>query len=75
MTTHETWTPQYERWRHGGWYVVNTRYPHGGCGCVSRNYQDGKWRIVCDAHSGLTFTTRDEAARAERQLIQEGYFS
>ena len=38
----------YSPWRHGGWYVDNIRYPSGAVGCVSRNYRDRKWRIVCD---------------------------
>jgi hypothetical protein len=66
------WQPAYEPWRHGGWYVTNIRYPGGAVGCVSRNYPDGKWRIVCDprpdAHGKYTFRTRDDAARAEREL-------
>ncbi|GGT04625.1 hypothetical protein GCM10010156_73050 [Planobispora rosea] len=69
----EDWTPQFERWRHGGWYVTNIRYPSGAVGCVSRNYPDGKWRIACDprpdGHSH-TYPTRDAAARAERDLVQ-----
>ena len=63
------WTPTYEKWRHGGWYVTNVRYPSGAIGCVSRNYPDRRWRIVCDARSTPpTFTSRDAAARAERQI-------
>lgn len=65
------WTPQYSRWRHGGWYVDNVRYPSGAIGCVSRNYADRKWRIVADARpfaDAPTFRTRDAAARAERDL-------
>lgn len=65
----ETWTPQYEKWRHGGWYVVNIRYPSGACGCVTNNTPDRKWRIACDRRRGdHTFPTRDAAARAERML-------
>lgn len=70
-TVHGVWTPEYEKWRHGGWYVVNVRYPSGAVGCVSRNYPDGKWRIVCDPRpfdEAPTFRNRDEAARAEREL-------
>ncbi|WP_024816945.1 hypothetical protein [Arthrobacter sp. 31Y] len=34
---------------------------------MSRNYPDGKWRIVCDKRPGdVTYRSRDEAARAER---------
>lgn len=59
----------YRRWRHGGWYVNNVRYPSGAVGCVSRNYADRKWRIVCDERPDPpTFRSRDEAARAERDL-------
>ncbi|MBA1280465.1 hypothetical protein [Stutzerimonas stutzeri] len=75
--TLDGWEPSYSKWRHGGWYVNNT-YPSGGSGCVSNNYDDGKWRIVCDPRRGslgqpgdFTFKTRDEAARAERVLIRD----
>ncbi len=63
----------YSRWRHGGWYVHGVRYPNGAIGCVSRNYPDGKWRIVCDPRpfeKRPTFQTRDAAAMAERRLAQ-----
>lgn len=68
-----TWTPEYAPWRHGGWYVTNIRYPSGAVGCVSRNYSDRKWRIVCsDAYPGdpadRTFRTRGGGARAGREL-------
>jgi len=59
-----TYTP----WRHGGWYVSEVRYASGACGCVSRNYPDRKWRIVCDSRpfeERPTFKSRNEAARAE----------
>ena len=63
----------YERDRHGGWYVVNVRYPSGAVGCVSRNYPDRQWRIVCDSRLGdYTYRTREEAARAEQELIATG---
>lgn len=60
----------YDRWRHGGWYVTNIRYPSGAIGCVSRNYTDKKWRIVCHplGEDGPTFRSRDEAASAEFDL-------
>jgi len=65
----------YSRWRHGGWYVNGVRYASGACGCVSNNYPDKKWRIVCDdRRQGLnepgdvTFRSREEAARAEQVL-------
>ena len=68
----DTWSPAYSRWRHGGWLVNNVRYPSGACGCVSRNYDDGKWRIVCDSRDPQpTYRTRDEAARAERDLAAQ----
>lgn len=61
-------TPSYETWRHGGWYVTNVRYLSGASGCVSRNFPDRKWRIVCygaNFEDQPTFKTRDEAAAAE----------
>jgi hypothetical protein len=64
----------YSPWRHGGWYVNNVRYPSGAVGCVSRNYEDKKWRIACDPRpfeQRPTFKSRDEAARAERELIKD----
>lgn len=66
---------EYERWRHGGWYVHGVKYPSGAVGCVSNNYNDKKWRIVCDSRRGdlnepgdYTFGSREEAARAEKAL-------
>jgi len=75
----EKWTPRYESWRHGGWYVCNVRYPSGAVGCVSRNYADKKWRIACDSRPGsypggpndFTYPNRDAAAQAERRLAAE----
>jgi hypothetical protein len=72
----DVWTPEYAPWRHGGWYVTNIHYPSGAVGCVSRNYADRKWRIVCsDAYPGSpndrTFLIRDDAARAERELARD----
>lgn len=66
----EGFTPRYETWRHGGWYVTNVRYPSGACGCVSNNYSDHKWRIVAEntgpgVAEDCTFPSRDAAARAE----------
>jgi hypothetical protein len=66
--------PIYARWRHGGWYVVNVRYPSSAAGCVSRNYPDHKWRIVCDPRPFAkqpTFATRDDAAFAEQELSRK----
>lgn len=63
----------YSRWRHEGWYVHGVIYPEGAIGCVSRNYEDGKWRIVCDPRpfeGRQTFRTRSEAALAEWRLSQ-----
>jgi hypothetical protein len=63
----------YERWRHGGWYVTSVRHPSGAVGCVSRNYPDKKWRIVCDPRGDAhTYPSRDAAADAEAALIAEG---
>jgi hypothetical protein len=65
--------PIYEPWRHGGWYVCGVRHRNGGTGCVSRNYPDRKWRIVCDSREGdHTYRSRDEAARAEYALTSAG---
>jgi hypothetical protein len=64
----------YSRWRHGGWYIDNVRYPSGARGYVSRNYEDRKWRIVCDPRpfdERPTFKTREEAATAEWALTQQ----
>lgn len=64
----DTWTPVYSKWRHGGWYVDNVGYPSGAVGCISKNFPDGKWRIVCHPlpfDQQPTFKSRDEAARAE----------
>ncbi|GAO20222.1 hypothetical protein ALISP_0042 [Alicycliphilus sp. B1] len=70
----------YSPWGHGGWYVSGVRYPSGACGCVSRNYPDKKWRIVCDRRRGdlnapgdVTFRSRDEAARAEQVLALQAW--
>lgn len=64
-------TFNYSPWRNGGWYVHGVRYKSGAIGCVSRNYPDKRWRIVCDPrpfHEQPTFATRDDAARAEYWL-------
>ena len=65
----------YTKWRHGGWYVQEVRYPNGAVGCVSRNFPDKKWRIVCHPESGSpqepTFTSRDAAALAEFVLAAD----
>ena len=51
----------------------NVRYPSGAVGCVSNNYPDRKWRIVCGPHD-LTFSTRGDAAKAERIFASlDGY--
>ena len=68
----QDWVPSYSRWRHGGWYVDNLRYPTGAIGCVSRNFRDRKWRIVCDPRPFAeqpTYPDRDAAARAEQVLV------
>lgn len=65
--------PTYETWRHGGWLVLGIRHKNGGVGCVSRNYPDRKWRIVCDSRDGEhTYRSREEAARAEYALTRAG---
>lgn len=64
----------YSRWRHGGWYVHDVRYPSGAIGCVSRNYNDRKWRIACDPRgfdAAPTFKNRDAAAQAEYAIVQK----
>jgi hypothetical protein len=70
----DNWEPAYSPWRHGGWYVNNIHYPSGAVGCVSRNFPDRKWRIVCDdrpnAHEKYTYANRDAAAQAERELAR-----
>ncbi len=70
------WEPSFSKWRHGGWYVNNIQYASGSCGCVSNNYPDKKWRIVCDNRrvhlnepGDFTFKSRHEAALAEYILI------
>lgn len=71
--SNQQWQPEFSRWRHGGWYVDNLRYPSGAVGCVSRNYPDKKWRIVCDPRpfeERPTFGSRDAAARGEWALIE-----
>lgn len=75
-----SWVPSYRSWRHGGWYVSNICYPSGAVGCVSNNYDDGLWRIVCDSRrvtlgqpGDFTFATREEAARAERERVRQEY--
>lgn len=70
--TAPTWTPSYSPWRHGGWYVDNVRYPSGAVGCVSRNYPDRKWRVVCAGQDDVTYPSRDAAARAEREQAIAG---
>lgn len=80
----EGWQPSYESWRHGGWYVTSVRYPSGAVGCVSRNYADRKWRVVCEntgpgVEGDQVFRNRDAAAVAElaaaaRDAYQAGRF-
>lgn len=77
LATNDDWSPSFEKWRHGGWYVTNVRYPNGAVGCVSNNYVDGKWRIACDSRrdnlnkpGDFTFKSRGEAAKAERELVR-----
>lgn len=69
MSEDKPWEPSYDRWRHGGWYVTNIHYPSGACGCVSNNYPDKKWRIACGSYYHITFSTRRDAACAEKAII------
>jgi hypothetical protein len=71
MTDYPKFT--FSRWRHGGWYVHEVRYPSGACGCVSNNYEDGKWRIACDPRpfdERPRFARRVDAACAEYDLAR-----
>ncbi len=77
-----SWSPFFDKWRHGGWYVNNLHYPNGAMGCVSCNYPDKKWRIVCDDRrtdlgqpGDFTFPSRDAAARAELELVNSLYYA
>jgi len=72
------WKSGYNPWRHGGWYT-DVVYPSRACGCVSKNYPDKKWKIVCDRRRAnnepgelgdFTYPTRDAAARAEFSLAK-----
>jgi hypothetical protein len=66
---------QFAPWRHGGWYVDNVQYASGAIGCVSNNYTDKRWRIVCDGRPGadqITYATREAAAMAEWHLAEQG---
>lgn len=75
----ENWNPMFSKWRHGGWYAHAVRYPQGSIGCVSNNYPDKAWRVVCDDRrtgalgeaGDFTYPTRIAAARAEYALAQE----
>lgn len=62
--------PDYERWRHGGWYT-DTQYPSGGCGCVSNNFPDKRWRIIDagGASDDVSFSSRDDAAKAVHYAV------
>lgn len=60
--------------------MSGVRYPSGACGCVSRNYPDRKWRIVCDSRRGdlnapgdVTYRSQDEAAGAEQVLALQAW--
>ena len=63
----QDWKPRYSHRRHGGWYVTNVWHLSGAVGCVSNNYDDKKWRIVCGDFA-VTYPSRDAAARAEREI-------
>ena len=65
---------EFSPWRHGGWYVDNVQYASGAIGCVSNNYTDKRWRIVCDGRPGadqITYATREAAAMAEWHLAEQ----
>jgi len=75
MKSQNGFKPIFSKWRHGGWYVLNVCYPNNAIGCVSNNYPDKKWRIVCDERrkeigdeTDITFSTRNDAAFAEFNL-------
>jgi hypothetical protein len=57
-----TFVPQYERWRHGGWYVFNVHYPAGFTSCIERR-SDGTF-VLTEDKTQTPFKTRDSAARA-----------
>lgn len=74
----DAWEPVFSPWRHGGWIISNLQTSSGGSGCVSNNYPDSQWRIVCDSRriklnepGDITFPTRLEAAKSERALVRE----
>ncbi|MFL1449167.1 hypothetical protein ACI77O_12300 [Pseudomonas tritici] len=74
----EQWNPVFSKWRGGGWNAHAVHYPTGSIGCVSCNYPDKKWRIVCDERrtgalgepGDQTYPTRLAAAGAEYELAQ-----
>ena len=56
-------------------YINSVPYPCGSIGCVSNNYDDRKWLIVCDSRrdnlgepGNFTLKSREEAAKAEQAL-------
>ncbi|MCF5372019.1 hypothetical protein [Pseudomonas syringae] len=74
----DAWEPSFTPWRHGGWIVSNLQTANGGLGCVSNNYPDSQWRIVCDSRRNalrepgdFTFPSRLEAAKGEREYVRE----
>lgn len=78
LATDEGWKPSYSEWRHGGFYVNNVQDTNGGIGCVSNNYVDGQWRIVCDPRrdglnepGDITFDSREAAAKGQRDLVRK----
>lgn len=46
------WTPEFEELGSGDYVVRNVRFPSGAYSWVSRNYPDGKWRIVSNEPVG-----------------------
>jgi hypothetical protein len=65
---------RYSYWRHGGSYT-NVTYPGGACGCIAsaRHTISGKFEIACDNRfdGRPTFRTREEAAKAEKEIALE----
>ena len=71
------WIPCYSQNPCGGWDVTNLIYPSGGVGRVSNEFPDSKWRIVVDdrrrclgEEGDHTFASRDDAAHAERSIVE-----
>jgi hypothetical protein len=68
------WKPEFEPWRQGTWLVKDVDFPDGTRACVSSDYPDGKWRIICD-ESFTPYPTRDAAARGARTLAHHKHLT